>query len=106
MIKRRWIYKTFTWKALSTIIGFFAVWITAHDLGVGLAYLAVFVPVSMVAFIAHEKVWHAIKVRNHCQHCDGVGMYMTSWGYPEICSRCEGTGDKRNSPEPLGGTDA
>jgi uncharacterized membrane protein len=94
--KKRWVYKMLSWKVISTAIGFFATWYAAHDFTVSLIYLAIYLPVSMVAFLAHEKLWHMWKVRNRCLNCNGMGV-GTNWaGVPMECPDCEGTGDKRN----------
>lgn len=94
--KKRWVYKMLSWKVISTLLGFFAVWITAADITVGLGYLAIYVPASMVAFLLHEKAWYTWKVRNRCVHCRGMGVRMDWTSHAKECVPCDGTGDKRN----------
>ncbi len=94
--KKRWVYKMLSWKLFSTVIGFFVVWATAQDLAISLKYLAIYVPVSMFAFLVHEKVWHMWKVRNRCANCQGTGIGMTLADVPWECFDCNGTGNRRN----------
>jgi uncharacterized membrane protein len=89
--KTRWIWKSLSWKLLSAATGALVVlWLTG-EYNTSWKYLAIYVPITLVLFVAHEYIWQQIKIRHRCAACDGTGVGRIFAG---TCSVCEGTGER------------
>lgn len=90
--KARWVYKAILWKLMSAVTGALVVLYLTGEYHTSWAYLALYVPVTLVLFVTHEFSWQLAKIRRRCPECDGTGVASTFAG---TCQRCEGTGDRR-----------
>jgi phosphatidylglycerophosphate synthase len=63
LFKKRWIYKSLSWKLISAITGALVVLGLTGEYTTSWAYLGIYVPITLVLFVGHEYCWQVVKLR-------------------------------------------